>query len=122
MPELKKLPESEFEIMAAVWQLGKSVTSDEVMQRLNKSWKKTTLLKLLSRLCERGFLLCEKDGKHNVYTALVAEENYLQMESAGFLKRVYRNSLTRLVASLYDGEAITKQDLAELEAYIKEAK
>lgn len=120
--ELKRLPESEFEIMSAVWEKGESVTSDMLMEQLNKSWKKTTLLKLLSRLCDRGFLKCEKDGKHNVYTALVREADYLQMESAGFLKRVHRNSLPRLVASLYDGGAVTKADLEELEAFIREAK
>ena len=120
--ELKKLPESEFEIMAAIWAEGESVTSDLLMERLRKDWKKTTLLSLLTRLCERGFLRCDKDGKHNVYTALVREEDYIKMESAGFLRRVHRGSVARLVASLYDGEAITRADLEELEAFIREAK
>ena len=120
--ELKRLPESEFEIMAVIWAEGESVTSDLLMERLNKSWKKTTLLSLLTRLCERGFLRCEKEGKHNLYTALVMEEDYVKMESAGFLRRVHKGSVARLVASLYDGEAITGEDLDELEAFIKGAR
>lgn len=118
----KRLPESEFEIMAAIWAEGESVTSDLLMERLNKNWKKTTLLSLLTRLCERGFLRCEKDGRHNLYTALVREEDYVKTESASFLKRIHKGSVARLVASLYDGKAITKADLDELESFIREAK
>ena len=49
--ELKKrLPESEAEIMLAIWEMGGSVTADEIMPRLQKNWGKTTLLNLLSTL------------------------------------------------------------------------
>ncbi len=117
----KKIPESELEIMMAVWEHGGEVTSDQLSKMLNKTWKKTTLLNLLSRLCDRGFLHCEKRGKLNFYTPLVEEGDYVRRESASFLKKVHHNSLTSLVASLYDGRAITKDDLTELEKYIKEA-
>ena len=122
MTEIKKLPESEFEIMMAVWEHPGPVTSEVLLDRLNKTWKKSTLLNFLTRLCERGFLSCEKQGKINVYTPLVAREDYIQWESAGFLKKVHLGSLTGLVASLYDGEAITKSDLEELENFIREAR
>lgn len=119
---VKKLPESEFEVMSAVWQLGEQATSDMIMEVLDKDWKKTTLLSLLARLCERGFLNCEKKGKINLYKALVEEADYVKSESARFLKAVHHNSVTKLVASLYDGEAITKSDLEELEKFIRESK
>lgn len=122
MEEMKKLPESEFEIMMAVWEHPGPATSELLLERLNKSWKKPTLLSFLSRLCERGFLKCEKQGKINVYTPLVAREDYVRQESAGFLQRVHLGSLTALVASLYDGKAVSKEDLEELEEFIKEAK
>ena len=120
--EIKKLPESEFEIMMAVWEYPGPVTSDMLLERLNKTWKKSTLLNFLARLCDRGFLSCEKQGKINVYTPLVAREDYVQWESAGFLKKVHSGSLTGLVASLYDGAAITEADLEELENFIREAR
>ncbi len=119
--KIKKLPESEFEVMMAVWEHGGKVTSEVLADMLDKEWKKPTLLSLLTRLCERGFLACEKQGKINVYTPLVAREDYIRRESAGFLKRVHQNSVTSLVASLYDGEAITRADLDELEKFIREA-
>lgn len=122
MCEIKKLPDSEFEIMMAVWGQPGPVTSELLLERLNKSWKKSTLLNFLTRLCDRGFLRCEKHGRINVYTPLVEREDYVRRESASFLNRVHMGSLTALVASLYDGRAVSKEDLDELEAFIKEAK
>ena len=35
---MKKLPESELEIMLIVWDAQKAVTSDYIMDRLDKTW------------------------------------------------------------------------------------
>ena len=120
--ELKKrLPESEAEIMLAIWELGGSVTADEIMPRLQKNWGKTTLLNLLTRLTAREFLSCRKEGRVNVYTPLVKKEEYLRWESASFLRRFHAGSLPQLVASLYDGNSVTKEDLELLRKFIDEA-
>ncbi len=120
--KFKLLPESEFEIMTEIWANGGAATSGHLTESLKRGWKQTTVLSLLSRLCERGFLKCERQGRHNLYTAIVSEDEYLREESAGFLNRVCRGSVARLVASLYDGRAISDSDLDELEAFIREAR
>ena len=121
MQDIKRLPDSELEIMMLIWETNESVSADYIMERINKTWTKTTLLNFLTRLCKRGFLECSKEGRHNLYTPIVKKEEYLQKESKSFLKRFYRNSLTGLVASLYDGKSVSKEDLAELKRYIEEA-
>lgn len=120
MNETKKIPDAELDIMMIIWEAGSSVNSDYIMERIDKTWTKTTLLNLLTRLCTRGFLDCTKDGRHNIYTPLVAKEEYLQSESKSFLKRLYHNSLTGLVVSLYDGKSVSKDDLRELKRFIEE--
>lgn len=118
---MKRLPDSELEIMLIIWEAEGSVTSDYILERINRDWTKTTLLNLLSRLCGRGFLACSKEGRHNIYTPLVEKEIYLQSESCSFLERMYQNSLTKLVMSLYDGNSISKDDLSQLKEFIEEA-
>lgn len=118
---IKRLPDAELEIMMVIWEARKSVTSDYIMEKLHKDWAKPTLLNLLSRLCEREFLDCKKDGRINIYTSKVAQEDYLQAESKNFLQKLYHNSLTSLVASLYSGNGISKDDLEELKQFIEEA-
>lgn len=121
--ELQKLPEAELEIMMIIWEAEKSVNSEYIMEKLKgvKDWKRTTLLKLLTRLCERGYLDCRKDGKINIYTPLVREKDYLDNVSKSFFERLHKNSLTSLIASLYDSKSVSKEDLEELEKFIKEA-
>ncbi len=119
---MKKLPESELEIMLIVWDAQKAVTSDYIMDRLDKTWVKPTVLNFLSRLCERDFLSCAKEGRHNVYTPCVKKEDYLRNESRSFLEKLHQNSLKSLLASLYDGKKVSKQDLEELRAFIEETK
>ena len=121
--ELKKrLPESEAEIMLTVWELGGSVTADEILAHIQKDWGTTTLLNLLTRLVNREFLSCRKEGRLNVYTPLVEKEEYLRWESASFLRRFHAGSLTTLVASLYSGNSVTREDLEQLRKFIDEAK
>ena len=122
MEELKRLPDAELEVMMVIWEADKTVTSDYIMERINKEWTKTTLLNFLSRLCDRGFLKCEKEGKHNTYTAIVDKEEYLKVESKNFFKKLHHNSLTSLVATLYSVNDISKDDLEELKKFIEEAK
>ena len=113
---LCRLPDAELEVMQALW-LVKTYpahTSD-IAAHLHKEWKAPTLLKLLSRLEERGFVRGEKEGRANVYTPLVAQQDYLQMESRSFFTRLHGNSLSSLVAALFPETNLTQEDLAKLE-------
>lgn len=122
MESIKRLPDSELEIMMIIWEAGQAVSSAYVMEKLlgEKSWANTTVLNFLSRLVDRGFLETSKQGRFNYYKALVGETEYLQKESKSFLERMHRSSLKSLVASLYDGDAISKADLEELKKYVDE--
>ncbi len=119
---MKRIPDSELEIMMIIWDAKEGVTSDYIMERLDKTWVKSTVLNFLSRLAERGFVKYHKEGRMNIYQPLINKEDYLQKESKSFLKKMHHNSLVSLVASLYNGESISKKDLEELKSFIEEAK
>lgn len=120
MKILKKLPESEFEIMMHIWEADECVTSDYLMERLDKKWAKTTVLNFLNRLCERKFITCRKEGRINIYTPIVKKEDYINNESRTFFEKFHHNSIKSLIASLYDGKSITKSDAEELKKFIEE--
>lgn len=122
MKKTNKIPESELEIMLVIWEANQSVTSDYIMERIHKDWAKPTLLNLLTRLCDRKFLKCKKEGKRNIYTPIIQKEDYVKAETKSFLKRMYHNSIKNLVATLYCDESISKKDLQELKKFIEEAK
>lgn len=117
---MKRLPDSELEIMMIIWDLNKPVTRVEIEERLGGERKlsPTTILSFLSRLQEKGFLKVQKTGKNNVYLALIEREDYMRTESRNILKRLYQNSAKNFLAALYDGDSLTEEELEELEDYI----
>jgi predicted transcriptional regulator len=123
MNEFTKLPEAELEIMMIIWESGQNVTSDYIMEKLNgkKTWGRTTVLNFLTRLVDRGFLTISKEGRFNIYSPLVAQQEYLEQESKSFLEKMYQNSVKKLVATLYNSKNISKDDLEELKRFIEEA-
>lgn len=117
---MKRLPDSELEIMLIIWDLDKPVTRFEIEEQMDGERKlsPTTILSFLSRLQEKGFLEVQKSGKNNVYIALIDKETYMQTESKNILKRLYQNSAKNFLAALYDGDSLSDEDLKELEDYI----
>ena len=118
MKTMKSLPDAELEVMQAVWSLEPPVTAAAVQQRVSKEWKATSVLTFLSRLCDKGFLSCEKEGRQNFYTPLIGRKAYLQRESTSFVRRLCGGSVKNLVASLSDAGALTEQDIADLRAFL----
>lgn len=117
---MKRLPESELEIMMIIWEYNRPVNRMEIEERLKKDVAAPTILSFLNRLEAKGFVSVEKIGKINWYTSLVKEEEYLQKESRNILRRMYQNSLKNFVTALYDGEGLSSQDLEDLKAFIEE--
>ncbi len=115
-----RLPDAELEVMQALWSVGKyPAHSAEIMARLEKNWKAPTMLKLLSRLEERGFVSCVKEGRSNGYTPLVDQVDYLAEESRSFVSRLHGGSVSALVATLWQSHALTDRDLEELRALLE---
>ncbi len=113
---LSRLPDAELEVMQALWQIRPyPAHTAAIAACLNRDWKAPTLIKLLSRLEDRGFVRAEKEGRANLYTPLVSQEEYLRYESRSFLNRLHGGSLSSLVAALYPNAKLTDEDMAELE-------
>lgn len=118
-PESRRLPESELDIMLAVWNGGEGgTTAPEITAALERPLTASALHSYLKRLEEKGFLTCIKQGKVNRYTALVSKEDYQAREGRSVLEKLYGSSLRRFTAALYDGGALSQQDLDELREFL----
>ena len=114
MEKLKKLPDAEFDVMKVIWDNEPPVTTTSVREQLGKEkeWKIQTVVTLMLRLVERGFLRSEKHGKERTYFPLVSKEDYLKFETGNFMKQYHNSSLFNLINTLYDDEALTDKDLS----------
>ncbi len=122
MNMIKKLPDAEFEIMKVVWANEPPITSSIIMEQLGreKEWKAQTILTLLVRLVERGFLRTEKNSKERTYFPIISKEDYLKYETHDFLERFHGNSFASLITTLFDGEKMKDNDLDELTKWLKD--
>lgn len=119
---IKKLPDAEFEIMKVVWANEPPITTSIIMEQLGKEkeWKAQTILTLMVRLVERGFLRTEKNGKERTYFPLISKEDYLKFETGDFMERFHGNSFASLITTLYEGKKIKDSDLDELTKWLKD--
>ncbi len=63
LPE-KKLSDAELDIMLAIWQSPPPVQRADLEEQLRShNWADTTLLTLLSKLVEKGYLSVERQGR-----------------------------------------------------------
>ena len=117
---MKRLPDSELELMMIIWDAGRPVTRLEIEHQMpvDRQLSATTVLSFLSRLQDKGFVDVYRDGKSNVYEAAVPKEAYLQEESRSIWKRLYQNSVGNFMAALGGGAELTDEDLDELQDFL----
>lgn len=117
---MRRLPEAEFEVMNEIWKYEPPVTTHVLMQTVGaaKGWKAPSLITLLNRLIERGFLSSQKQGKERLYSPLVSRDEYLRYETQGFLERVHGNSLTSFLQAVSGGAKLSQQEIEELRAWM----
>lgn len=119
---MKRLPESEFEIMKIVWANDPPVTTSLVIRQLEdkKTWKIQTVVSFMQRLVDRGFLRSEKQGKERVYYPIIDRDDYLRFETRYFMHKYHKNSFLSLVNTLYEYEDITEEEFETLFQWLKD--
>ena len=112
---VRRLPDAELEVMQAVWKCEAPVSRVQIEEFLKDihPMAMTTLLTLLTRLAEKGFLTIEKDGRRSSYTPKVTREEYLAQQSRSFVEKVCGGSMSAFAAALCDS-GLSREDLAEL--------
>ena len=115
---LKRLSESELDVMLVVWRAQEALDTGEVARRLQKGCKKQDVQLVFGRLVKKGYLSCEKNGRLNYYTPLVAEADYRAAETETFVEKLYRNSPKSLIAALVQSQPLSKEDLEEIRALL----
>ena len=117
----RKLPETEFEVMLAIWNTDPPVNTAYLMEKVGQShgWKAPTLISFLVRLEERGFISSEKKGKERLYSPLSDKSDYIQSVSEDFLDKYHGGSFVSMMESLYRNKMLSENDIDELLTWLK---
>ena len=111
----------EARVMNAVWDAERASVQD-VLRALEpeKELAYTTIMTVLSRLTEKGFLAREKDGRAYVYRPLVSRESMADSALRTVIERFFEGVEEKAVAHLLGrGESISQDELEALEAALR---
>jgi predicted transcriptional regulator len=119
-----RITDAELEVMEALWAARQPLTAAEVAEGIDtgRGWSLPTVKTMLSRLVAKGALKHREDGRRFLYSPAIGREAYVGNESRRFVEKLFGGRLSPLVASLAEEQALDDDDIAAIEALLKELK
>ena len=117
------LTEAEWQIMEFLWEHG-SATGRQATESIEeqKGWNRSTTLTLLSRLEAKGAVITTKENGKKVFIPAIRQDDARLQEAKRFLKWAYKGSLSMMVSSLTEEQALTSEEIDELYDLLKSCK
>ena len=119
----ERISDAEYAVMAVLWDVS-PLTAQEVAERVpaDRGWSANTVKTLLARLVAKRTVAHEADGRRYRYRPLVAQADYVAAESRRWMDRLFGGRLTPLVAHLAERNALSADEIAEIEALLRDLK
>lgn len=119
----ERISEAEHAVMEALWTRAPQ-TAAEVCETVcqQRGWSIPTVKTLLSRLVTKGALATEPDGRRFLYTPTIERSAYVGTESKRLVERLFGGRAAPLFAHLAEAEALSPEDIAEIERLLREMK
>ena len=120
----ERISEGEHAVMEVLWAADVPLTAAEVAERIpaDRAWSERTVKTMLARLLAKGALAHEEDGRRYLYRPAVDRADHAARESRKLVDRLFGGRAAPLVAHLAQGDGLTPEDIAELEALLKALK
>ncbi|AOL23345.1 putative transcriptional regulator [Erythrobacter litoralis] len=121
LPAPDRISDAEHAVMEALWTRG-TLTAAEVCDAVceTRDWSLATVKTLLSRLVQKGAIATRPDGRRYLYSPKIARADYVGGESRRLVDRLFGGRPASLFAHLAEAEALSEDDLEEIEALLKE--
>ena len=114
---MKRLPDTELEVMKALCDAGDDAPRSALEERLSPfGWAPNTVNTYLSRLADKGFVRARRVGRENRYSPLVGREEYLSFDSRAVLDKLYGSPRNFVAALAWEG--LSRDELDELRALV----
>ena len=121
MDRQQTVTQSEWQIMELLWECPKTLM--ELVAQLAESvgWSKSTVTTMVRRMEEKGLIIFEVHGRTKLFMPGVSREAVVAKETESLLRRAYSGSIGLLISAMAQRKNLTKSDIDELYAILKEA-
>lgn len=119
---MQQISDYELELMKIIWANGGTALYAEVVKALEDKgtpWTKNTIITLLSRLVNKGFVKANKTGFRNQYIAIVLETDYQEEQTKSLLDKIYEGNAKGLVSTLIQKDLLSPDDYVDLKKHWK---
>ena len=120
----RRISEAELQVMEVLWAASGPLTATDVADQIDaeRGWSLATVKTMLSRLAAKGALSHSEEGRRYLYSPAIERDSYVSGESRRFVDRLFGGRLSPLVARLAEEDALDDDDIAAIEAILKELK
>lgn len=119
---MHQISDYELELMKIIWANGGTALYAEIVKALEDKgtpWTKNTIITLLSRLANKGFVKTNKTGFRNQYIAIVLETDYQEEQTKSLLDKLYEGNAKGLVSTLIQKDLLSPDDYEDLKKHWK---
>lgn len=125
-PELQQPQptEGELAILRVLWTRKEAMTVREVHEELSrhKNTAYTTVLKMLTIMADKGLVGRDESERSHRYRAAYSEPVVQSSMLKSFLRNAFSGSTSKMVLRAIDDDAVSAEDLDEIENMIKAAR
>ncbi len=116
------LSDGEWKLMNLLWEEAPRTISQLVSAlKDDTGWTKGTIFMMLSRMLDKGAVRFELGERSKLFYPVLNKEDAASYETESFLSKVYDGSVGLMVASMVGHKALSKVDIDELYAILREA-
>jgi len=116
---LTHLGETEMEVLHHVWNLGEATVAD-VRERIldDRDVAYTTVMTVLKKLAEKGYLTYHKEGRSYVYEPAQSPDEVQHSLLRRVMEKVFKGSPSALVQTLVQRENLSDDERREIKQLI----
>ncbi len=118
----KRITDAELDVMEVLWGADEPLTANAIADRIDptRDWTLATVKTMLSRLAAKGAISYRVEGRRFLYSPAIERESYVGLESRRFVDKLFGGRLSPLVARLAEEDKLDEEDIAAIEAILKE--
>jgi len=118
----EKLTPVEWEIMEAIWALGRAPSVRDVLEHTFPDGQKayTTIQTVMNILEKKGLLKRKKQGMVNFYKPTKSRDQMINSELSNLVSRMFQGSIPAFANHLIKSEDITLQEIEKIKALLDE--
>lgn len=118
------LSDCELFIMKEIWSSEKSMTLQDILERVNdvhgKNWSKSTVSAFLGRIVKKNVLKSERKGRQFYHTPLITEKEYMERTAMNYADRFQDVGIDKLVSAIEQKRGLSMEEKKRLREILDE--